>query len=103
METNKKSIIIKEAVDNLLSMYRSGKLSQSVAWSIIRRRKGEDEIPADKWSVGNQILMLAQDTYDARGYKQWQEVGRNVRKGSKTIHPELINDYMSEVTVGSLR
>lgn len=58
METNKKNIIIKEAVDTLLSMYRSGKLSQSVAWSIIRKRKDDTGIPADKWSIGNQLLML---------------------------------------------
>lgn len=86
METNKKNIIIKEAVDTLLSMYRSGKLSQSVAWSIIRKRKDDTGIPADKWSIGNQLLMLMQGTTDARGFKQWQSVGRQVQKGSKAIH-----------------
>lgn len=42
--------------------------------------------PSEKWSWGNKILMLMQGTEDARGYKQWQEVGRNVKKGAKAIY-----------------
>ncbi len=35
--------------------------------------------------MGNQLLMLLTGTDDARGYKQWNEVGRHVRAGAKAI------------------
>ena len=40
------------------------------------------EKPSDSWSLGNQIIMWLHRTQDARGYRQWQEVGRYVRKGT---------------------
>lgn len=77
--------IIANAVDQLLEMFRTGKLPERVAFSIIHRHPG-DVIPSDKWSIGNRILQLLQGTEDARGYKQWQSVGRNVKKGAHAIH-----------------
>ena len=44
------------------------------------------EKPSSKWSFGNQLLMLLTGTEDARGYRQWQDVGRHVRKGSKAFY-----------------
>ena len=44
------------------------------------------EKPSSKWSLGNQILMLLAGTDDARGYRQWQEAGRHVRRGSKAFY-----------------
>ena len=44
------------------------------------------EMPSSKWSFGNQILMLLAGTGDARGYRQWQGVGRQVRQGSKAFY-----------------
>ena len=77
--------IIKNAVDSLMEMLRTGKLPEKVAFSIIRRHP-EDAIPSDKWSIGNRVLQLLQGTEDARGYKQWAEVERNVKKGAHAIH-----------------
>ena len=42
--------------------------------------------PSEKWSITNRLCIRLQDTNDARGYKQWQEVGRRVKKGAKAIH-----------------
>lgn len=44
------------------------------------------EIPSSAWSLGNQLLMLFSGTADARGYRQWGKVYRNVKKGSKAIY-----------------
>ena len=44
------------------------------------------QIPSSTWSLGNQILMLSSGTADARGYRQWGLVDRNVKKGSKAIY-----------------
>jgi hypothetical protein len=42
--------------------------------------------PSSKWSLGNQLLMLLAGTTDARGFRQWQEVGRSVGKGTKAFY-----------------
>ncbi|QQG48727.1 MAG: M48 family peptidase [archaeon] len=42
--------------------------------------------PSSKWSFGNQLLVLLAGTSDARGYRQWQEVGRQVRFGSRAFY-----------------
>lgn len=80
-----KSELVREAVNKLLQMFESGKFPEAVAMSVIRKREGE-EIPSDKWSLGNRLLMHMQGTEDARGYKQWQMCGRQVKKGTKAIY-----------------
>ena len=42
--------------------------------------------PSSKWSFGNQLLMLMAGTNDARGFRQWIEVGRSVSRGSKALY-----------------
>ena len=82
-----KNSLIKNAVEKLLLMFESGKFPEAVAMSVIRKRKREGEtIPSDKWSLGNRLLMRMQGTEDARGYKQWQMIGRQVKKGTKAIY-----------------
>jgi hypothetical protein len=39
------------------------------------------EKPCSKWSFGNQLLTMMAGTEDARGFRQWQEVGRHVIPG----------------------
>ena len=80
-----KNEIVKEAVENLMDMFKSGKMPEKIAFSIIHRHAG-DIIPSDRWSVGNRILSLLQGTTDARGYKQWLEAGRHVKKGCRAIY-----------------
>jgi len=41
--------------------------------------------PSDSWSMGNKILMMFSNTTDARGFRQWQSVGRPVKKGARAI------------------
>ena len=77
--------IIDDAVSQLTDMFNTGKLPKQVAFSIIHRHPG-DVIPSDKWSIGNRVLQLLQGTEDARGYKQWQSDGRQVKRGSHAIH-----------------
>lgn len=42
--------------------------------------------PSDRWSWGNRVLMLLHKTHDARGIRQWNEVGRHIKKGAKAIY-----------------
>ena len=80
-----KSTIIHNAINNMLEMFKNGNFPQAVALSIIRKHE-DDNIPSDKWSLGNRLLMKFQGTEDARGFRQWQQVNRQVKRGAKAIH-----------------
>ena len=80
-----KTTIIYNAVGTLMVMFQSGAFPAQVATTIIKRVEG-DTIPSDSWSLGNRLLMVSQGTNDARGFRQWQEVDRYVKKGSKAIY-----------------
>lgn len=59
------------------------------------------EIPSSKWSMGNQILVLLAGTADARGFRQWQDVGRHVRRGSKAVYilgPVFVKKHLSDTS-----
>lgn len=53
-----------------------------LATIFIRR---QDNIPCRKWSWRNQLLVALAGHTDARGFRQWQEVGRWVTKGEKSF------------------
>ncbi len=76
---------VRDAADRLLKMFAAGEMPEAVSRIMTRRKEG-DVRPCDDWSLGNQMLMMAQGTMDARGYKQWEKVGRYVRKGAKAIY-----------------
>ena len=80
-----KATIIQSAITTLMAMFANGNFPAQIAMTIIRKAEG-DIIPSDSWSLANRLLMTAQDTSDARGFRQWSEVGRHVKKGSKAIH-----------------
>lgn len=72
---------IKEAMDTILKMFNEDNL-EKVARAVF---KG-NQIPSDNWSFLNRIIMYLNNTEDARGFKQWQKVGRFVKKGSKAFY-----------------
>lgn len=76
--------IIGEAAQNLLKMFETGQMPEAIARTMIRRKEGDDQ-PSFHWSIGNQILMHGQGTDDARGFNQWKEVGRYVKKGASAV------------------
>ncbi len=78
---NPQNIRIKEAMDTLLKMFDEDNL-EKVARAVF---KGS-EIPSDKWSFLNRLLMYLNNIEDARGFRQWQEAGRYVKKGSKAFY-----------------
>jgi hypothetical protein len=74
---------IKEAMDTLIKMFDEENL-EKVARAVFRSEASS--IPADKWSFLNRVLMYLHDTEDARGFKQWQQCGRYVKKGSRAFY-----------------
>jgi hypothetical protein len=58
-------------------------LPKPLAQVFIRRK---DSRHCRDWSWGNQLLVVLHGYGDARGFRQWQEVGRSVKKGEKAFY-----------------
>lgn len=63
-------------------MFKGGALPAGLAPLFVRRT---DSVPCRAWSRSNQILTALAGTSDARGFRQWLDAGRVVRKGSKAF------------------
>ena len=66
----------------ILEAFRSGNLPKALAPVFVNRK---DDVPCRRWSWSNQLLAALSGTSDARGYRQWETVGRHVKKGSKSF------------------
>lgn len=71
------------ALAEVIALFESGDFPATVAQTMIARAEGDS--PSAAWSLGNQLLMILAGTTDARGFRQWKEVGRSVKKGSKAF------------------
>jgi hypothetical protein len=70
------------ALENVVKRFQSGDLSPVT--DIVRLRLQQGETPSRKWSFSNQVLAYGQTgCTDCRGYRQWQQVGRWVKKGAQ--------------------
>ncbi|MDA9762240.1 ArdC family protein [Desulfobacterales bacterium] len=73
---------VKEVLNGILDMFKSGDVPQAIAYAT----HPTADIPCAKWSFTNQLIMFFSGTFDARGFRQWKEAGRFVKKGSKSFH-----------------
>jgi antirestriction protein ArdC len=73
----------KKILDNLVEEITADKVVK-----FVRGRLFGDGInlPCKKWSFLNQFITFLHGTGDARGFNQWKDVGRSVKKGSKAIY-----------------
>ena len=71
------------AAGRILDAFRSGTLPKALAPIFIRRK---DNVPCRGWSWSNQLLTALAGYSDARSYRDWQKVGRQVKKGEKSYH-----------------
>ena len=79
VRSNKKNRI-REAMETVLKAFENN--PEKVALAVF---KGNGK-PSDAWSFFNRLIMLMHNTEDARGFKQWQKVGRRVKKGAKAFY-----------------
>jgi len=82
------------AAQKIVDAFKSGNLPQALAPVFVRRKDG---VPCRNWSWGNQLLCALFGTQDARGFKQWNTVGRNVKRGSKAF--DILVPLMRTITV----
>lgn len=70
------------AAARIVELFRSGNLPKALAPVFIHRG---DDSPCRRWSWSNQVLVMLAGYDDARGIRQWGQVGRNVRKGERAF------------------
>jgi antirestriction protein ArdC len=72
---------IKQVLNGILDRFKAGDIPQAVACSMFPI----PDVPSARWSILNRLLMFLAGTSDARGYRQWQEVNRHVKKGARSF------------------
>ena len=73
-----------EVAASLLDAWREGRIPGALANVFLHRRAYD--CPAAAWSWRNRLITALHGHYDARGFRQWQQVGRCVRKGEKAFY-----------------
>ena len=71
-----------EVLALILEAFESGKIPEAVAHSTFP----QPNVPMNNWSFMNRTLIFLSGTSDARGFRQWQDVNRFVKKGAKAIY-----------------
>lgn len=79
MQVNEK---VSELIDGLLEDFKSPNSLDRITLHLMP----PDDRPCAKWSWMNRLLVLVRSTEDARGFKQWNDIGRQIKSGSKAIH-----------------
>ena len=72
---------VKSALEGILRRFESGDIPEAIAYSTFPLY----DIPSARWSLLNRILMFIAGTKDARGFRQWRQVGRHVKKGARSF------------------
>jgi antirestriction protein ArdC len=82
---------INETLNSVLEIFKSGQIPEAVSYAAFP----SFDIPSEQWSYLNRIIMWLNGTHDARGYRQWEEAGRHVKKGATAFHifaPRLVKE-----------
>ena len=79
MKTTEKA---KEQLMKVIESFKSGDIGKFIALSYFPF----PNIPCSKWSLRNRLIMNLAGTYDARGFQQWQQINRRVKKGAKALY-----------------
>jgi hypothetical protein len=73
-----------EAAQVILTAFQNpNDLPKPLAMIFVRRK---DPVPCRNWSWRNRLIVALHGSTDARGFRQWQDAGRQVRKGEKAFY-----------------
>jgi len=73
---------VQGVLDTIVNRFISGDIPQAVAYAMFPI----PNIPSQKWSMLNQIVQYFSGTQDGRGYRQWLEAKRYVKKGATAFY-----------------
>ena len=72
-----------EVADEIVNAFQDpNSLPKPLAQLFIRIKDG---VPCRSWSWRNRLIVALHKTSDARGFRQWEQVGRQVMKGQKAF------------------
>ena len=71
-----------QVLNTVIEKFKTGDIPEAVAYSMFPI----PDLPSSRWSLLNRTIMFLSGTQDARGYRQWQNANRYVKKGSKAIY-----------------
>jgi len=75
-----------QVVKQLLDRFQSGDIAPLIEIATLKLTT-ENNIPASRWSICNQILAYIQTgEIDCRGFCQWQQVNRHVTRGAHAAY-----------------
>ncbi len=66
----------------ILEAFRSGAIPKALAFTFLTRHLNS---PCTRWSRRNRFIVALRGHSDARGFRQWGEVGRHVRAGERAF------------------
>jgi antirestriction factor ArdC-like protein len=69
--------------NDILAAFESEELPQALAQLFIHRKV---EVPSRAWTWTNRLIAIRRGHVYAAGFRQWQEVGRYVKKGEHAFH-----------------
>lgn len=72
---------VQSVLESILEQFKSGTIPQAIHYSMFPI----PNIPSSHWSLLNRLIMFYHQTNDARGYRQWQQVKRQVLKGKTSF------------------
>jgi len=75
---NKKT---EEVLGKILNAFETGNIPEALTIATLQNL----DVPCSKWSLSNRLLCFFEGTSDARGFRQWKEVNRYPKKGSKAF------------------
>jgi hypothetical protein len=90
---------VQAVLQDIVTKFQNGDIPDCVAYATFPI----PDIPAKKWSFLNRTIMFMSGTMDARGFRQWQQAGRFVRKGSRCFYilaPMIVRKNEEEVVKG---
>lgn len=97
--TNKDNV--KATMDRVVEAFENGDALEYVAIAAL-----PGDSPSARWSFSNRMIMLMHGTADARGFHQWKEVNRKVKKGGHAFYilaPRMVKDTVVDEETGETR
>lgn len=73
---------VKDAIAKVVEILKTGNI-EKIAYAVFKSQKG---YPSDSWSFLNRLIMFCSGTDDARGFRQWNQAGRRLKKGTKAFY-----------------
>jgi len=73
---------VKSVLESIVETFKTGNIPEAVALASFP----VPDTPSAKWSFLNRTVMYLSGTIDARGFRQWKEADRWVKKGAKASY-----------------